>query len=179
MVGVSLGWGKRLRWPDDYFTLSVQLAYQRYMMRNWSYMLMTNGNANNLNLTIALNRTSTDNQLFPRRGSEFEASVNLTPPWSAFDNKDYKNLANNSKSPTYSEEQQEKYRWIEYHKWKFKAKTYTALTSGQKCFVLMTRVDLGGGRILKISSGEAFGREKKKKRSASFTKLRHNSWMRF
>ncbi len=102
MVGVSLGWGKRLRWPDDYFTLSVQLAYQRYMMRNWSYMLMTNGNANNLNLTIALNRTSTDNQLFPRRGSEFEASVNLTPPWSAFDNKDYKNLANNSKSPTYS-----------------------------------------------------------------------------
>ncbi len=67
---VSLGWGKRLRWPDDYFTLSVQLAYQRYMMKNWSYMLMTNGNANNLNLTIALNRTSTDNQLFPRRGSE-------------------------------------------------------------------------------------------------------------
>ena len=143
MVGVSLGWGKRLRWPDDYFTLSVQLAYQRYMMKNWSYMLMTNGNANNLNLTIALNRTSTDNQLFPRRGSEFEASVNLTPPWSAFDNKDYKNLANNSQSPTYSAEQQEKYRWIEYHKWKFKAKTYTALTEGQKCFVLMTRVELG------------------------------------
>ena len=143
MVGVSLGWGKRLRWPDDYFTLSVQLAYQRYMMKNWSYMLMTNGNANNLNLTIALNRTSTDNQLFPRRGSEFEASVNLTPPWSAFDNKDYKNLAKDSKSPTYSAEQQEKYRWIEYHKWKFKAKTYTALTEGQKCFVLMTRVELG------------------------------------
>lgn len=143
MVGVSLGWGKRLRWPDDYFTLSVQLAYQRYMMKNWSYMLMTNGNANNLNLTIALNRTSTDNQLFPRRGSEVEASVNLTPPWSAFDNKDYKNLANDSKSPTYSAEQQEKYRWIEYHKWKFKAKTYTALTEGQKCFVLMTRVELG------------------------------------
>ena len=91
---------------------------------------MTNGNANNLNLTIALNRTSTDNQLFPRTGSEFEASVNLTPPWSAFDNKDYKNLANNSQSATYSMEQQEKYRWIEYHKWKFKSKTYTALTEG-------------------------------------------------
>ena len=106
-------------------------------------MLITNGNANNLNFTISLNRTSTDNQLFPRRGSEFEASVNLTPPWSLFDGKDYKNLANDSKSPTYAAEQQEKYRWVEYHKWKFKAKTYTALTNGQKCFVLMTRVELG------------------------------------
>ena len=143
MLGLSLGWGKRLRWPDDYFTLSVQVAYQRYMMKNWNYMLMTNGNANNLNFTISLNRTSTDNQLFPRRGSEFEASVNLTPPWSLFDGKDYKNLANDSKSPTYAAEQQEKYRWVEYHKWKFKAKTYTALTNGQKCFVLMTRVELG------------------------------------
>jgi len=143
MVGVSLGWGKRLRWPDDYFTLSIQLAYQRYMMKNWSYMLMTNGNANNLNLTISLNRTSTDNQLFPRTGSEVEASVNLTPPWSAFNHKDYEHLATNRNSPTYAQEQQEKYRWIEYHKWKFKAKTYTALSGGQKCFVLMTRIELG------------------------------------
>ncbi len=143
MFGFSVGWGKRLRWPDDYFTLSVQLGYQRYMMKNWSYMLMTNGNANNLSVTIGLNRSSTDNQLFPRRGSEFEASVALTPPWSLFDGKDYQNLATNAKSPTYSEEQQEKYRWIEYHKWKFKSKTYTALSGGQKCFVLMTRVELG------------------------------------
>ncbi len=143
MFGLSLGWGKRLRWPDDYFTLSVQLGYQRYMMKNWSYMLMTNGNANNLNITVALNRSSTDNQLFPRRGSEFEASVSLTPPWSLFDGKDYQNLATNAKSPTYSEEQQEKYRWIEYHKWKFKSRTFTALSGGQKCFVLMTRVELG------------------------------------
>ena len=104
---------------------------------------MTNGAANNLNIGVSLNRTSTDNQLFPRRGSEFSASVTVTPPWSAFDKKDYKNLANDMHSPTYSLEQQEKYRWIEYHKWKFKAKTYTALTEGQKCFVLMTRVELG------------------------------------
>ena len=157
MFGVSLGWGKRLRWPDDYFTLSVQVAYQRYMMRNWNYMLMTNGNANNLNFTISLNRTSTDNQLFPRRGSEFEASVNLTPPWSLFDGKDYAAIskreselsaAANSNAigkvrEQYLALQQDKYRWIEYHKWKFKAKTYTALTSGQKCFVLMTRIELG------------------------------------
>lgn len=143
MFGASLGWGKRLRWPDDYFMLSVQLAYTRYMLKNWKYFLMTTGNANNLNLNLSINRTSTDNQLFPRRGSEFTASVSLTPPWSKWDKKDYENLALNRQSSTFLAEQQEKYKWVEYHKWKFKAKTYTALSGGQKCFVLMTRVELG------------------------------------
>lgn len=143
MFGASLGWGKRLRWPDDYFTLSVQLAYTRYMLKNWKYFLMTTGNANNLNLNLSINRTSTDNQLYPRRGSEFTASVSLTPPWSKWDKKDYENLALNRQSSTFLAEQQEKYKWVEYHKWKFKAKTYTALSGGQKCFVLMTRVELG------------------------------------
>ena len=143
LLGVSVGWGKRLRWPDDYFQLSVELAYQRYMLKNRQYFIVTNGNCNNLNLGITLSRVSTDNQLFPRRGSEFMASLTITPPWSAFDHKDYKNLAVNPESPTYTAEQQEKYRWVEYHKWKFRAKTYTALTNGQKCFVLMTRVEFG------------------------------------
>ncbi len=143
LLGFSLGWGKRLRWPDDYFQLSAQLSYTRYMLKNWQYFLMTNGNANNLNLSLSLNRTSTDNQFFPRSGSEFTATVTLTPPWSMWDGKDYKNLANNPYSPSYVREQQQKYRWIEYNKWSFRSKTYTALTSGQKCFVLMTRVDLG------------------------------------
>ena len=143
LFGASLGWGKRLRWPDDYFQLSLQLSYTRYMLKNWQYFLMTNGNSNNLNLSIAISRTSTDNQLFPRRGSEFTASVTLTPPWSKWDGKDYKNLATDRNSSLYEREQQEKYRWVEYHKWKFKGKTYTALTSGQKCFVLMTRVEFG------------------------------------
>jgi outer membrane protein insertion porin family len=71
------------------------------------------------------------------------ASVTLTPPWSAFDKKDYEHLATDYTSATYSAELQEKYRWIEYHKWKFKTRTFTALTSGQKCLVLMTRVELG------------------------------------
>ncbi|MDY3103366.1 MAG: POTRA domain-containing protein [Prevotella sp.] len=143
MFGASLGWGKRLRWPDDYFMLSVQLAYTRYMLKNWRYFLMSTGNANNLNLNLSINRTSTDNQLYPRRGSEFTASVSLTPPWSKWDKKDYENLALNRQSSTFLAEQQEKYKWVEYHKWKFKAKTYTALSGGQKCFVLMTRVELG------------------------------------
>lgn len=143
LIGASLGWGKRLRWPDDYFTLSVQLAYTRYMLKNWRYFLLSTGNANNLNLNFSINRTSTDNQLYPRKGSEFTASVSLTPPWSKWDKKDYQNLALNPQSSTYLAEQQEKYKWVEYHKWKFKAKTYTALSGGQKCFVLMTRVEFG------------------------------------
>ena len=143
MFGVNVGWGKRLRWPDDYFQLSLMLSYTRYMLKNWQYFLMTNGNSNNLNLSISLSRTSTDNQMFPRRGSDFLFSVTLTPPWSKWDNKDYKNLANDRNSSTYEREQQEKYRWVEYHKWNFKARTYTALSGGQKCFVLMTRVEMG------------------------------------
>ena len=147
LFGASIGWGKRLRWPDDYFQLSLQLAYTRYMLQDWSYFIISNGNCNNINLGVTLSRTSTDNQLFPRRGSEFSASLTITPPWSVFDGKDYAKLATAETYKTdvdrYNDELQDKYRWIEYHKWKFKSKTYTALTNGQKCFVLMTRVELG------------------------------------
>ena len=143
LFGASIGWGKRLRWPDDYFQFTASLAFTRYMLSNWRYFLITTGNCNNLYLNLALTRTSTDNQLFPRKGSEFELSLSITPPWSAFDGKDYQNLATNSQSATYQKEQQEKYKWIEYHKWKFKSKTYTALTGGTKCLVLMTRVEFG------------------------------------
>ena len=147
LFGASIGWGKRLRWPDDYFQLSMQLSYTRYMLRDWSYFIISNGNCNNINLGITLSRTSTDNQLFPRRGSEFMASVTLTPPWSALDNKNYGALATaetyNTDVDRYNAELQDKYRWIEYHKWKLKTKSYTSLTNGQKCLVLMTRVELG------------------------------------
>ena len=147
LFGLSIGWGKRLRWPDDYFQLSTTLAYQRYMLKDWRYFIITNGNANNINLSLALTRTSTDNPLFPRHGSEFSLSVSLTPPWSLFDGKDYKNLATRetyqNDNDRYEQEQADKYKWVEYHKWKFKSRTFTALTNGQKCFVLMTRVEFG------------------------------------
>ncbi len=147
LFGLSLGWGKRLRWPDDYFSLSMQLAYTRYMLRDWSYFIISNGNCNNINFGITLSRTSTDNQLFPRRGSEFMASLTLTPPWSLFDHKDYGSMATsktyNTDIDRYNAELQDKYRWIEYHKWKLKTKSYTALTGGTKCLVLMTRVEMG------------------------------------
>ena len=143
MIGASIGWGKRLRWPDDYFQLSATLGFTRYMLRDWSYFYIANGNCNNLNLGVTLSRTSTDHPLYPRRGSEFMTSLTVTPPWSLWDGKDYAHLAKDGTSATYEDELQEVYRWIEYHKWKMKLRTFTALTGGQKCFVLMTRFEMG------------------------------------
>lgn len=144
IFGVSVGWGKRLRWPDDYFQFSAELSYTRYMMKDWNYFsLMTNGNCNNLALRLTLSRSSIDSPIYPRSGSEVALSVALTPPFSLWDGKDYANLANDMSSSTYMRELQEKYSWIEYHKWKFKARTFTALSSHNKCFVLMTRAEIG------------------------------------
>ncbi len=138
MFGVAAGWGKRLRWPDDYFTLSAELSYQRYMLKDWAYFPVTNGNCNNISIAFILSRSSIDNPIFPRYGSEFALSVQLTPPYSLVDGVDYDkyNLSN-------QDDVNKMHRWIEYHKWKFKSKTYTPLTSGSKCLVLMSRVDFG------------------------------------
>lgn len=141
--GFSIGWGKRLRWPDDYFTLSTDISYTRYTLRNWNYFLISNGSCNNIAFNVTLQRNSTDNQIYPRRGSEFMLQVSFTPPYSLWDGNDYKNLATNSQSSTYQDELQKKYRFIEYHKWKLKFRNYTALTSGDRCPVLMTRVECG------------------------------------
>ena len=146
MFGVSMGWGKRLRWPDDYFTLSAELSYQRFLLKDWSYLYvrlndgtwMTNGKCNNISLNLTLSRNSTDNPIFPRYGSEFTASVQLTPPYSLFSKKDYSTYGTEN-----HEEAESMYRWIEYHKWKFKLRTYTALSSMVKCPVLMTRIEFG------------------------------------
>ncbi|MBQ2877945.1 MAG: BamA/TamA family outer membrane protein [Bacteroidaceae bacterium] len=143
MYGFSIGWGRRLRWPDDFFTFSAELNYQLYSLKDWQYFLITDGNCNNINLSLSLSRNSVDNPLFPRRGSEFSLTTSFTPPYSMFDGKDYKNLASNPKSPTYKAELREKHKWIEYYKIKFKSKTYTSLTGGNYNLVLMTRADFG------------------------------------
>ena len=101
MYGVSIGWGRRLRWPDDYFTFMAELAYTRYMLKSWQYFLITDGNCNNINLSLTLNRTSTNQSFFPSHGTEFSFSVSATPPYSLWDGKDYKNLATNYQSSTY------------------------------------------------------------------------------
>ncbi len=143
IFGFSLGWGKRLRWPDDYFMLSADLSYQRYILKDWEYFLISNGTCNNISLNLVLSRNSTDNQIYPRRGSEFVLSGSFTPPYSLFDKKEYSTLGTNPRSSTYMRELQDKYKWVEYHKWKFKSRTYTALTGKNKCPVLMTRVEFG------------------------------------
>ena len=146
MYGMSLGWGKRLRWPDDYFTLSAELSFQRFILKDWSYLYirlnngeyMSTGNCNNLSFGFTLARNSTDNPIFPRNGSDFSASVHFTPPYSLFSNKDYATYGKDN-----YEEAASVYNWIEYHKWKFKAKTFTALSGAQKCPVIMTRAEFG------------------------------------
>lgn len=144
LFGASVGFGKRLRWPDDYFNFMAELSYTRYMLKNWQYFLIQNGNCNNLNLTLSISRSSTDNTFFPRRGSELLLSGTFTPPYSLWDGRDYKNLATNYFSKTYRAESQEKFRWIEYHKWKFKFRNFTALASSMKHTpVLMTRAEIG------------------------------------
>ncbi|WP_455585409.1 BamA/OMP85 family outer membrane protein [Bacteroides sp.] len=145
MWGLSIGWGKRLKWPDDYFTLSAELAYQRYILRDWQYFPVTNGKCNNISLNLTLARSSIDNPLYPRQGSEFSLSAQITPPYSLFDGRDYKGYYNSNGTIT-QDNRNKLYNWIEYHKWKFKAKTYTALmdyTTHPKALVLMSRVEFG------------------------------------
>lgn len=144
MLGASIGWGKRLRWPDDYFTFYTELSYTRYKLKQWSYFLINNGTCNNINLGFTVGRSTIDHPIFPRTGSEFAVSLYLTPPYSLWDGIDYANLAADKTSATYQEELRQKHKWIEYNKWKFRSRTYTSLTNGiKKRLVLMTRFDLG------------------------------------
>ncbi|MBR2318406.1 MAG: outer membrane protein assembly factor BamA [Bacteroidaceae bacterium] len=143
MYGISIGWGRRLRWPDDNFTLSTELNYQIYSLKDWQYFIIANGDCNNINLAVTLGRNTVDHPYFPRSGSEFSLVASATPPYSVWDGKDYANLANNPNSPTYSAELREKHKWIEYYKVKFRSRTYTSLTPGKYNLVLMTRADFG------------------------------------
>lgn len=143
LFGLTVGFGKRLNWPDNNFYFKTSLSYTRYMLKDWEYFIISNGNCNNVNLTLQLMRSSTDNTIYPRRGSEISLSVSATPPYSLWDGIDYGKLASSSSDANYQRDLQKKYRWIEYHKWKFNSKLYTPLSGSSKCFVLMTRFDAG------------------------------------
>lgn len=143
LYGLSVMFGKRLRWPDDYFTFTAALAYQRYVLKDWQYFPVTNGKSNNISLELTIARNSVDNPIFPRSGAEFSLSCQLTPPYSLFDGIDYSKYAQNVADANYQNDMNKKYSWVEYHKWKFKSKTYTALSTANKCPVLMTRVEFG------------------------------------
>lgn len=129
-AGASLGYGKRLSWPDDFFTFYGELSYQLFMLKGWyrSMFPITEGMFNNLSLNLTLSRSSIDNPIYTRRGSSFSLGLKITPPYSSFNNKDYASLTD-----------QEKYKWIEYHKWTFNGKMFTPLTPNDKALVLMTR----------------------------------------
>lgn len=140
VFGASIGYGKRLSWPDDYFTFQAELSYQMYKMRDWDYFIVRNGVSNELSMNFTLRRSSIDNPLFTRRGSDFSLSLQITPPFSLWDGKDYKSI----KRTADGYESGEKFRWIEYHKWKFKGRTFTPLIpSITKTPVLMTRIEYG------------------------------------
>ena len=142
MAGISVGFGKRLNWPDNYFTFTGQLSYNWYNLKNWDYLYyMNNGTSNAFVLGLQLARNSIDNPLYTRSGSQFSLDFSLTPPVSLFSNKNWQALAADGSQAA----KKEMYRWIEYWKLKFKSRTYTPLTdpTGKWTLVLMTRADIG------------------------------------
>ncbi|MFN3938969.1 MAG: outer membrane protein assembly factor, partial [Chitinophagales bacterium] len=128
-TGVSLGYGIRLKWPDDYFTLLSTVSYQIYSLDDYEGFLIENGNSNNVSLKETIARNSTDNPQFPRSGSNISLSLQLTPPYSLLNDKDYTDMTN-----------EEKYKWIEFYKWRFNADWFTPAVGK---FVLRTGVKVG------------------------------------
>ena len=142
MAGVTVGFGKRLNWPDDWFTFSAELSYNWYYLKNWDYLYyMNNGVSNSVVLGLTLARNSIDNPLYTRSGSSFQLSLHLTPPVSLFRDQNWEQLYNTNNE----ESKKEMYKWIEYWKLRFKSRTYTPLVNpdGQYTLVLMTRADFG------------------------------------
>lgn len=132
VFGLSAGIGTRLKWPDNYFVLYNELSWQTYKLHNWNYNFLFNtGKSNNASYKISLNRNSTDQPIYPRKGSDLLLSLQLTPPYSLFRSKDtdYKNMSD-----------EKKYKWIEYHKWTFKGTLYTQLFGD---LVLKTSANFG------------------------------------
>lgn len=120
-TGISVGLGRRLKWPDDYFTLMNEVSYQRYEAKDWSgssyYSLpFKTGASNSFTFGTTLGRNSQDAIIYPTSGSVFSLGLTLTPPWSLFSKKDFSKMST-----------ADKYKWIEYHKWSFKGLWYMPL----------------------------------------------------
>ncbi len=133
-LGIAAGLGKRLTWPDPYFSFYSEFSYERYNLKNWgTTFVMSDGSANMASIKFVLGRNSVDQQIYPRSGSNFSVSAELTPPYSLFDGKDY--------SDDYMSDQ-DRYRWIEYHRWNMTADWYQTLSANNK-LVLMASADMG------------------------------------
>ncbi len=138
---LALGYGYRLKWPDDYFTMYHEASFQYYKlqnMANYYYFLSDenddgSGQFKNLSFKTTIGRNSVDQPLYPRGGSEFSLALQFTPPFSLFSGIDY------SRPDLTSED---RYKWIEYHKWKFKGSWFTPLSKNRN-LVLHTQVEYG------------------------------------
>ncbi len=149
ITGGSLGLAKKLQWPDDYFVFSNAISFQHYNLQNYNTGLFTfgDGYSNNLAYTVGLSRKNTfSNPIFPTGGSEFLVTAKLTPPYSAFNNIDYGDLENQAAyqnedgTPSQSLIDQERFKWLEYYKIKFKGDWYTSLVGK---LVLRSHVEFG------------------------------------
>ena len=128
--GLTIGLGKRLKWPDDYFTLYQNLSFKIYEVNNYNLSSFDEGTFYNYSYSFVLGRNSVDQPTFPRRGSKMEMSVQLTPPYSLFDGvDDYSTL-----------EPAEVNKWVEYHKWNIGANWFTSLANK---LVLKTNLEYG------------------------------------
>jgi outer membrane protein insertion porin family len=140
-TALALGYGYRLSYPDDYFTMYHELSYEHYNLRNmgsYFYFLadetgQVNGTFNNLSFKTVFGRSSIDNPLYSRSGSSFSISLKLTPPYSWFTDTDYS-------SPEISNN--ERYKWIEYHKWLLKGQLFNPLSKNTN-LVLRTAFEMG------------------------------------
>ena len=148
VFGFNAGLGTRLKWPDNYFVLSGAASWQTYKLTNWtnSYFAFNDGISHNLSFTVNLSRNSSDQQIYPRTGSDFSMSLQFTPPYSLLRRYTYneageKVKVNSWKDVNYDDwTAAQRYKWIEYHKWKFNGTVYTKLVGD---LVLMTRAQFG------------------------------------
>jgi outer membrane protein insertion porin family len=129
-LGLSVGLGRRLTAPDDYFTIFNQVSYEHYILKNYAgSFLFTDGTSNNLSFQTTFARNSIDAPIYPRTGSQISLSLQLTPPWSLFNNVNY-----STASPAV------RYKWIEYHKWDFLSSWFTKLAGN---LILNTKIQYG------------------------------------
>jgi outer membrane protein insertion porin family len=130
ITGVTIGIGKRLQVPDDFFTFSNSVNFQQYKLENsQSFFSFKDGTSNNINYTATLGRNSVDQPTFPRRGSSFSLSLKVTPPYSLFRDANYADSSD-----------QVKYKYMEFYKWNFKSKWFSSFTDK---LVLATRMEMG------------------------------------
>ncbi|MDL2227932.1 outer membrane protein assembly factor BamA [Bacteroidales bacterium OttesenSCG-928-K03] len=131
---VIFGLGRRLSWPDDFFTLYQSISLINYSLVNYNGFGngMTDGHFFNYTYGITLARNSTDQPYYPRRGSDISLSVKLSPPYSLFSQKTAEDYASMNVS--------DRYKWVEYHKWDFRAAYYQKLIGD---LVVMVRLRYG------------------------------------